>query len=109
VKEIRNVQVTGGGTYIVSLPKEWVKSNNIKPQDKIVILEQEDSSLLIYVWKDIKKREEKIASLNLEEYEDFDSIIRECIACYLVGYNKINLKFGKKHWIIKKNKRDIEK
>jgi len=96
VKEIRNVQVTGGGTYIVSLPKEWVKSNNIKPQDKIVILEQEDSSLLIYVWKDIKKREEKIASLNLEEYEDFDSIIRECIACYLVGYNKINLKFGKK-------------
>jgi len=96
MKEIRNVQVTGRGTFIVSLPKEWVKSNNLKPQDKIVVIEQEDSSLAIYVWKEMKKKEDKVISLNLEEYKDFDSMIRECIACYLVGYNKINLKFGKR-------------
>ncbi|MFP3190567.1 MAG: PhoU domain-containing protein, partial [Thermoproteota archaeon] len=96
MKEIRNVQVTGRGTFIVSLPKEWVKSNNLKPQDKIVVIEQEDSSLAIYVWKEMKEKEDKVISLNLEEYKDFDSMIRECIACYLVGYNKINLKFGKR-------------
>lgn len=107
VKEIRNVQLTGGGTFIVSLPKEWVKSNNLKPQDKIVIIEQEDSSLALYVWKEMKKREERSITINLEEYNDFDSIVRECIACYLVGYNKINLKFGKKSIEYKDKLKDI--
>ncbi len=31
MEEVRRVQVTGGSTYIVSLPKWWIKDMKIKP------------------------------------------------------------------------------
>ena len=37
--EFRKLQVTGGSTIIVSLPKEWVKSNDLKKGD-VVSLEE---------------------------------------------------------------------
>ena len=37
--EFRKLQVTGGSTYIVSLPKNWIKANNLNPSD-IVSVEQ---------------------------------------------------------------------
>ena len=37
--EFRKLQVTGGSTYIVSLPKTWIKANNLNPSD-IVSVEQ---------------------------------------------------------------------
>ena len=33
--EFRKLQVTGGSTIIVSLPKEWVKSNDLKKGDVV--------------------------------------------------------------------------
>ncbi len=37
--EFRKLQVTGGSTYIVSLPKSWIRSNNLNPSD-VVSVEQ---------------------------------------------------------------------
>ena len=33
--ELRKLKVTGGSTIIVSLPKEWVKSNDLKKGDVV--------------------------------------------------------------------------
>ena len=35
--EYRKLQVTGGSTYIVSLPKRWITENNLKPSDTVGI------------------------------------------------------------------------
>ncbi len=45
--ETRRVQLTGGATLIVSLPKEWARQANLKPGDEVVIVQQLDGSLLI--------------------------------------------------------------
>jgi len=37
IKTTRKIQLTGGSTYIVSLPKEWVKYFNLKAGDEVDI------------------------------------------------------------------------
>jgi len=45
--ELRRVQITGGSTYIVSLPKGWAESLGLKPGDYVQIVRQPDMSLLL--------------------------------------------------------------
>ena len=45
--EIRRIQMTGGSSYIVTLPKEWIKSLNIKKNDQIGLITQSDGTLLV--------------------------------------------------------------
>ena len=33
--EYRKLQVTGGSTFIVSLPKNWIKNNNLSSGDVV--------------------------------------------------------------------------
>ncbi|MGA2912652.1 MAG: phosphate uptake regulator PhoU [Methanoregula sp.] len=45
--EIRRVQITGGLSYIMTLPKEWIDAQKIKKNDSIGIELQLDGTLLI--------------------------------------------------------------
>ena len=45
--EMRRLQVTGGSTYIVSLPKKWVTKNQLKKGSSLLISEEEDISLSV--------------------------------------------------------------
>ncbi len=95
---LRKVQLTGGSTYIVSLPKNWVKYVRLKPGDYVRIKIQPDESLLILP----KEEEEKINEKSLSTCVDAskastpEEVAREFIACYLVGYNLINVKFSRR-------------
>ena len=45
--EIRRVQLTGRSSYAITLPKEWVKSVNIKKNDPLGVLIHSNGTLLI--------------------------------------------------------------
>ncbi|MCX6681394.1 MAG: AbrB/MazE/SpoVT family DNA-binding domain-containing protein, partial [Methanoregula sp.] len=45
--EIRRVQFTGGSSYVVTLPKDWVDAQKIKKNDPIGIEIQPDGTLLV--------------------------------------------------------------
>jgi phosphate uptake regulator len=45
--EIRRVQLTGGSSYIITLPKEWINSVHIKKNDPLGMHIQSDGTLLI--------------------------------------------------------------
>ena len=45
--EIRKVQITGGLSYIVSLPKQWIRDAKIQKNDPVGLVVQPDGSLLI--------------------------------------------------------------
>src|SRR5579875_3694199 len=97
VREIRSLQVTGGETYIVSLPKNWIKSLKLNPHDKVVMVENEDSSLAIYPAKLLDKKTKRSVTLMFEELMDENTLIRECIGSYLAGYTNIKIIFDKKN------------
>ena len=79
VREIRSLQVTGGNTFIVSLPKGWVDALNLKPRDKVAIIEREDNSLAIYPLKLLDKKSKKSITFKYSELGEENTLIRECI------------------------------
>ena len=45
--ETRKVQITGKSTYIISLPKTWVKKVNITNGNSVAMVPRTDGTLLI--------------------------------------------------------------
>ncbi len=88
--ESRKVQLTGGSTYIVSLPKSWIKEMGIEAGDPLWISIRQDSTLLLSP----KMKGDKVTRkrvLDIED-EDNDHLIRKLIGMYIAGYNTIEIK-----------------
>ena len=90
--ETRRVQLTGGATLIVSLPKEWARQANLKPGDEVVIIQQLDGSLLI-VPKKLLKSPVLEARLDITQdiAKDSSKIERLLIAYYLSGAELVRI------------------
>ena len=89
--EIRRVQMTGGSSYIVTLPKDWIKTLNIKKNDPISLLRQSDGTLLISS-KMNRESTQRIKYFNVNEVTNQDFLFRSLIGAYITGYNSIQLK-----------------
>ncbi|MEE9150525.1 MAG: phosphate uptake regulator PhoU [Thermoplasmata archaeon] len=91
--ESRKVQITGGSTYIVSLPKTWIKEKGIKAGDPLWITNLQDGDLLLS--QELKgKKVNKKKLLEIED-ESEEHLIRKLIGMYLAGYNTIEIKSSK--------------
>ena len=91
---LRKLQVTGGSTIIVSLPKSWVKGSGVNPGSYVSLKPQPDGSILI-IPKSIGSKEAlKETSINVASGMSVDEAIRKFVAYYLVGYELIRIKFS---------------
>jgi len=91
--ELRKVQLTGGSTYIISLPKDWAGSLGLKPGDYLQIVRQPDMSILLVPrGKRAEKPSEAFIDASLARSPE--EVVREFIACYLTGHDVIRLKLG---------------
>ncbi|HHI30494.1 PhoU family transcriptional regulator [Methanosarcinales archaeon ex4572_44] len=88
--EIRKVQVTGGSSYIVSLPKAWINSLKIKKNDPLGIIIRQDGTLIITpsIIEEENKRV-KIFETDAKTEEEF--IFRSLIGAYISGYKTIKV------------------
>lgn len=88
--EIRRVQATGGSSYIVTLPKDWVNAQNITKNAPIGLIVQPDGSLLIVpkVTGDVLL-EKKV--LEVSDDMDSDYLFRLLIGSYMMGYSVIEI------------------
>lgn len=86
--EQRKIQLVAGTTYALSLPKPWIQKNALHEGQQLMILEQENGTLIIS--KNIleTKHREKI-TLNVDDYEqNIDQII---LKLFYLGFEKIEL------------------
>jgi phosphate uptake regulator len=88
--EIRKVQITGGSSFTISLPKDWIRSQAIEKNHPVGINVQQDGTLLVYPNID-NGRIEKVKFFNLDEM-DSDITFRILIGAYLMGYSGITIK-----------------
>ncbi|MHA1269655.1 MAG: PhoU domain-containing protein [Candidatus Helarchaeota archaeon] len=89
--EIRKIQITGGSTYLISLPKKWVEKIKLSAGAQVAIFESDiyEGCLIINPqYADTEKLKE--ITINIEEKEGFD-LSREIIANYLAGYDLISV------------------
>ncbi len=87
--ESRKVQITGGSTYIVSLPKSWVREKEIDAGDSLILVPQEDGSIVVSPEREYEKKA-NVKVLDIKD-ETPDSLIRSLIGTYMAGYSKIEL------------------
>lgn len=87
---IRRVQLTGGATYIISLPKNWANKRGVKPGDILLVRELPDGSLLVSPSMKAPSLKDKLTRINVTE-DDPDSLARLVVAAYIAGYNTIEV------------------
>ncbi|MDV3278716.1 MAG: phosphate uptake regulator PhoU [Nitrososphaerales archaeon] len=93
--EFRKVQVTGGNSFVVSLPKTWVNDVGLKPKDAVAVIIQADSSLLIVPRRDIREAAKSEATIEAIAGSDKDALLRKFISYYLAGYDIIRISVGR--------------
>ncbi len=91
-EEQRKLQITGGSTYILSLPKDWVTRNQLKKGSSMVLHEEEDGSLSIMPAKLQKPEKQDEAFIRVTGNDNADAVMRKAISAYLVGYNILHIR-----------------
>jgi phosphate uptake regulator len=88
--ETRKVQLTGGATYVVSLPKRWVTERGISQGDQINISTLPDGSLLLSTQSTMGRGVPRKRVLKLIS-ERPEHLLRKLIGIYMSGYELIDL------------------
>ncbi|MGB8780825.1 MAG: phosphate uptake regulator PhoU, partial [Candidatus Bathyarchaeia archaeon] len=90
--ETRRLQLTGGSTYVISLPKRWIIQNQLKKSSTILVRSEDDGSLSIMPSDLIKQEPLQEAYVMVSPKDLPDPIIRKTVSAYLVGYNTVHIK-----------------
>jgi phosphate uptake regulator len=95
----RRVQCTGRGSYIISLPKQWVEDIGLKRGSEIAFNIKPDSTLMLVPRKIMEKEGRGDANKAKEYYvsvdpqEDLSSTLRMIRALYAIGADIIRIHF----------------
>jgi phosphate uptake regulator len=91
-EEMRKIQLTGGSTYIVSLPKRWVEKMGLQRGSLVGITRLDDLSLRIQPKGAEREEKQKRAVINVSDNDDPEGVVRRLVSAYLLGYNIIQIK-----------------
>jgi phosphate uptake regulator len=89
--EIRRVQKTGASTMTVSLPKEWIDGNGIKPGDPVEVKVLSDGTISID--PQIKRESEATRMvIEIDADEPKEHLTRKLIGAYLAGFDVVEVR-----------------
>ena len=89
LRQNRKLQISGGSTYIVSIPKTWIEAMNLKAGDSISMVRNKNS-LIMFPEPD-EAEEVYAASVVAGPNDSDESIRRKIVAMYLAGYKSITI------------------
>ena len=89
-REARKLQLVGGSTYVLSLPKKWVDDLNLKTGDSVSIIKNVNNSLSILPTQISSGKTLKSKAV-ISPKDSIESIQRKIIAIYLSGYQIIEI------------------
>jgi phosphate uptake regulator len=88
--EIRKLQKIKGGSFTLSLPKQWVQSRRLKSGEQMAVEEEEDGSLRIFPMGATLEKPLEV-TLRLEDYPNLKAL-EYCVATfYIQGSNRMNI------------------
>jgi phosphate uptake regulator len=86
--ETRKVQISGGSTFIVSLPKKWAEKNGITSGSSLNILEDRNGHLLLSP-QPISFKESIEGEVKLNGQESQEALMRRLVGAYVSGVTSI--------------------
>jgi phosphate uptake regulator len=87
--DIRKLQLTGGSSIAITLPKQWVERSGLRAGDPVGCVIRQDGSLLVTP-KPSRKRTPQTLELELGP-ESSEHLFRRLVGAYLNGYDIIHL------------------
>jgi len=103
--EFRKIQFTGRSSYIISLPKKWVREHGLGQGDVVPLSINPDGSITIFPREPREISERKILTLS-REYSP-DMAVRLAISAYIQGYDVIEVTFSEEMPIYKVKVRKV--
>jgi phosphate uptake regulator len=91
-EEVRKLQITGGSTYIISLPRKWVTRNQLRKGNSLILREEADGSLSLTPSGLARQEKKEDAFIRVSRKDESNAIVRKAVSAYLVGYNIIHIK-----------------
>lgn len=94
--EYRKIQRVGRGSYILTLPKEWVQELNLEKGSQVAVKKTENSSLLLAPRKEGKGEEKPIRKecrIVADLSADPQSLCRKIASLYVVSADIIHVRF----------------
>jgi phosphate uptake regulator len=88
--ELRKVQVTGKATYVVSLPKKWVRDSQLRGGDTVLLRSTPDGSLLVESLAESSRRRNHTLTIQVEESGP-QEVVRQFLGAYLSGSRFIQI------------------
>lgn len=88
--EIRRVQMTGGSSYVVTLPKEWISEMRIKKNDPVGLIVQPDGTLIVSK-KTTDEPIQRVKEIDTAQIADPSFLFRILIGAYITGFTVIRL------------------
>ena len=89
--DVRKLISFGKGSYIISMPKNWVQRNNLKKGD-LVSLSDDGFELVLSAGQNEQKADAREISIEVKS-EDIEALKAEVVSSYLNGYDTINVVF----------------
>jgi len=90
-KEVRKLQLVGGSTYVLSLPKKWVDDMHLKTGDPVSIVKNANNSLSLLPPASVQSTNNSRSTAIIGQKDSIESIQRKIIAMYLAGYHIIEI------------------
>lgn len=92
-EETRKIQFTGKSSYIVTLPKDWIRDLGLKRGDQVKMIRKSATALEIYPPRyESSGPKKEDAILEIESREEPASIVRKIISLYFLGFKTITIK-----------------
>lgn len=88
--ELRRVQVTGGSSYIITLPKAWVREANIQKNDPVGLIARSDGTLVITPTISGEQRQLH-STIATDDIEDPKYLFRLLVGAYIGGHSSIEV------------------
>jgi phosphate uptake regulator len=93
--ETRKVQLSGGTTYTVSLPKKWAQEHGIEAGSVLALHPNGDSSLLVEATTD-RTTDERTATVDISTASD-NALRKQILALHAVGFDSVLLEDSTGH------------
>jgi phosphate uptake regulator len=88
--EIRRVQMTGGSSFVVTLPKNWADEQKIKKNDPVGLVIQPDGTLLV-TKKITEEPIQRVKEIDCSSIADPSFLFRLLIGTYITGFSMIRI------------------
>ena len=86
--ELRRCPDTGGSSFVVTLPKDWITEMRIKKNDPVGLITQPDGTLVV-TKKTTDEPVQRVKEIDIGHITDPSFLFRILIGAYITGFTTI--------------------